>query len=265
MDTLTSTNRIDRIFREKNKNVLSVYFTAGFPRLEDTVPVMEGLQKAGADMIEIGIPFSDPMADGPTIQESNHAALCNGMTLKKLFAQLENIREKIHLPVILMGYFNPVMQYGIENFCQACEKTGIDGLIVPDLPVQDYLDHYKETFDRHGIYNIFLITPQTSGWRIRQIDENSKGFIYMVSSASITGARSSISAEQENYFQRIGAMKLKNPQMIGFGISNNETFRTACNYASGAIIGSAFIRVLQQSKDLRTDIVSFIQSVKKGL
>jgi tryptophan synthase alpha chain len=256
------TNRITTLFQEKNNHLLSVYFTAGFPHLEDTVSIMEHLQEGGADLIEIGIPFSDPMADGPTIQESNQAALHNGMTLKQLFQQLENIRGKIHIPIILMGYFNPIMQYGLEKFCETCERLEIDGLIVPDLPMQDYLNLYKQQFDQYGIFNIFLITPQTSEDRIREIDKNSNGFIYMVSSASITGAKSSISEEQINYFQRVQQMKLKNPRLIGFGISNRETFDMACNYASGAIIGSAFIKVLQQSKNLREDIINYIKSVK---
>lgn len=261
MNTIT-TNRITTAFQEKQKNLLSVYFTAGFPKPEDTVPIMVHLQESGADLIEIGIPFSDPMADGPTIQESNQAALVNGMTLKKLFQQLEGVREKVHLPIILMGYFNPILQYGLDKFCETCERIGIDGLIVPDLPMQDYLDHYKKHFDRYGIYNIFLISPQTTEERIRQIDENSNGFIYVVSSASITGAKSSISDEQIGYFQRVQNMNLKNPRLIGFGISNHETFETACQFASGAIIGSAFIKILQQSKDLKNDIVNYIKSVK---
>jgi tryptophan synthase alpha chain len=258
---MATTNRITTTIQEKNNNLLSVYFTAGFPGLEDTVPIMEHLQEGGADLIEIGIPFSDPMADGPTIQESNQAALYNGMTLKKLFQQLENVRERVHLPIILMGYFNPIMQYDLDRFCQTCERIGIDGLIVPDLPMQDYLDLYKPQFDKYGIFNIFLITPQTSEERIRQIDENSNGFIYMVSSASITGAKSSITDEQIGYFERIEQMGLKNPRLIGFGISNRETFDTACRYASGAIIGSAFIKILQKSTDLKQDIIGYIKSV----
>jgi len=259
---MISTNRIDGVFRDKKKNILSVYFTAGFPSLNDTADILLYLQDAGADMIEIGIPFSDPMADGPTIQESNHTALQNGMSLKILFQQLEEVREKINIPLILMGYLNPAMQYGIEAFCESCARTGIDGLIIPDLPMQEYLDYYRQLFDRFGIYNIFLISPQTSESRVRQIDENSKGFIYMVSSASVTGAREGISPEQIDYFNRIKNMNLKNPLMIGFGISNNQTFKTACAYASGAIIGSAFIRALKESGDLKTGIFNFIQSVK---
>ena len=259
---IATTNRIDKVFQEKKAGILSVYFTAGFPQLEDTVPIMEYLQEGGADLIEIGVPFSDPMADGPTIQASNQAALNNGMTLEKLFEQLRHVREKVRIPIILMGYFNPVVQYGIERFCKACEQVGVDGLIIPDLPMQDYIDFYKRDFDKYGIYNIFLITPQTSSERVRLIDNNSSGFIYMVSSASITGAKSSISGDQVDYFTRINEMELKNPRLIGFGISNRETFTTACQYASGAIIGSAFIKVLQQSKNLKQDVINYIKSVK---
>ncbi len=258
----TIKNRIVQLFQQKQKNLLSVYFTAGFPNLHDTTTIMEALQTGGADLIEIGIPFSDPMADGPTIQESNQAALHNGMSLKILFQQLETLNDKITIPVILMGYLNPILQFGLEKFCEACEKTGIDGLILPDLPMQDYLDMYKPIFEKHGITNIFLITPQTSESRIRLVDEHSHGFIYMVSSASITGARQSISTEQINYFQRVKAMNLKNPQLIGFGISNRETFQVACENAAGAIIGSAYIKLLQQSKDITNDTIEYIKSVK---
>ncbi len=258
----TIKNRIVQLFQQKQKNLLSVYFTAGFPNLHDTTTIMEALQTGGADLIEIGIPFSDPMADGPTIQESNQAALHNGMSLKILFQQLETLNDRITIPVILMGYLNPILQFGLEKFCEACEKTGIDGLILPDLPMQDYLDMYKPIFEKHGITNIFLITPQTSESRIRMVDEHSHGFIYMVSSASITGARQSISLEQINYFQRVKAMNLKNPQLIGFGISNRETFQVACENAAGAIIGSAYIKLLQQSNDIANDTIEYIKSVK---
>lgn len=254
-------NRLDIVFTGKEANILSVYFTAGFPGLDDTVPVLECLQESGADMIEIGIPYSDPVADGPTIQESNQVALNNGMSLKLLMRQLQDIRQKITIPIILMGYFNPLMQYGLEKFCKECKDIGIDGLILPDLPMQQYLDEYKGLFQQYGLYNIFLISPQTSEARIRTIDQHSNGFIYMVSSASITGAKSGISVEQEAYFQRINSMQLKNPKLIGFGISNQETFQKACNFAQGAIIGSAFIKVLENSKDIKADIQAFIKDI----
>jgi len=261
MPTIT-TNRIDQLFETKKENILSVYFTAGFPELEDTVPVMQHLQEAGADIIEIGMPFSDPVADGPTIQESSTIALNNGMTLKLLFEQIEDIRKTVDIPILLMGYLNPVIQYGMENFCQKCQEVGIDGLILPDLPLQEYVEEYKALFEQHGLHNIFLISPQTSEERIRQIDENSHGFIYMVSSASITGAKGDITEEQKAYFKRVSEMNLKNPTLIGFGISNRETFQQACAHSSGAIIGSAFIKLLKESKDLEADIKQFVQSVK---
>lgn len=266
MTTITKNkiNRIDQVFRDKKENILSVYFTAGFPQINDTVTIIQTLEEAGADLVEIGIPFSDPMADGPTIQQSNQQALQNGMTLELLFSQLNDIRSKVDLPIILMGYFNPIIQYGLENFCKKCEEVGIDGIIVPDLPMMDFLGIYKNQFDQFGLYNIFLITPQTSTDRIQLIDQNSNGFIYMVSSASITGARHEISTAQINYFNRVKSYQLKNPQLIGFGISNADTFNKACQYASGAIIGSAFIKVLKQSTPdtMRNDITHYIKSVK---
>ena len=208
-------NRIDQKFQE-DKKLLSIYFSAGHPNLEDTVPILKKLQTAGVDMVEIGLPFSDPLADGPTIQESSTEALQNGMTTDKLFSQLENIREEIHIPLVLMGYFNPMMQYGIEKFCQRCQAIGIDGLIIPDLPVDVYHDQYKSLFDQYGLYNMFLITPQTPEQRIRYIDEVSNGFIYMVSSASVTGAKSTFGNTQTAYFQRIADMHLDTPTVVGF-------------------------------------------------
>ena len=254
-------NRIDQLFKNKQERILNVYFTAGYPALDDTVSVMQSLEKAGADLIEIGIPFSDPVADGPTIQESNGVALDNGMTLKLLFEQLEGIREKVSIPFVLMGYINPIVQYGIEEFCAKCEALGVDGLILPDLPMFEYLETYKTIFDKHGLYNIFLITPQTSEARIREIDDNSNGFIYMVSSASTTGAKSSISEDQTAYFARVKEMGLKNPTLIGFGISNAETFDKACANANGAIIGSAFIKALSGEGALNEKVENFVKSV----
>ena len=254
-------NRIDQLFQSKGDRILNVYFTAGYPNLQDTAKVMQGLEKAGADLIEVGIPFSDPIADGPTIQESNGIALDNGMTLKVLFEQLQDIRQSVSVPFVLMGYVNPIVQYGIEAFCAKCEEIGVDGLILPDLPMFEYLDTYKPLFDKHGLYNIFLITPQTSEARIREIDDNSNGFIYMVSSASTTGAKSSISTDQEAYFARIKGMNLKNPTLIGFGISNAETFDRACANANGAIIGSAFIKALAGEGALEQKIEDFVGSV----
>jgi tryptophan synthase alpha chain len=255
-------NRIHYLFNTKQDRVLSIYFTAGFPRLEDTIPVMEAIQAGGADIIEIGIPYSDPIADGPTIQDSNTIALDNGMSMKKLFEQLKGFRAKIHMPVVLMGYLNPIMQFGMEEFCRKCKEVGIDGLILPDLPMQQYLDEFKSLFDSYGLVNTFLISPQTSEKRIREIDENTDGFIYMVSSHSITGAKADISEEQIAYFERVKAMNLKNPRLIGFGISDSQTFTTASNYSNGAIIGSAFIKTVKNSQNLSKDIQDYLRSVK---
>ncbi|MDQ3392578.1 MAG: tryptophan synthase subunit alpha [Bacteroidota bacterium] len=259
---LKSTNRLDHVFQEKKKNILSVYFTAGFPQPNATLEIMQSLQESGADIIEVGIPYSDPVADGPTIQDSNMVALENGMSLRKLMHQLKEMRRTIDIPVILMGYLNPVIQYGMEKFCKECEEIGVDGLILPDLPMAQYLEEFKSMFESHGLYNIFLISPQTNTERIHFIDKNSNGFIYVVSSASITGAKTGISTDQIKYFEKIQNMNLKNPKLIGFGISNNETFSSACKHAEGAIIGSAFIRLLAESKDLKNDIKNYITAVK---
>lgn len=256
-------NRIHTLFNTKKDRVLSIYFTAGFPKLEDTMPIMEAIQTGGADIIEIGVPYSDPVADGPTIQDSNMIALENGISLKKIFDQLRGFRAKIHIPVVMMGYLNPIMQYGMEAFCKKCKEVGVDGLILPDLPMQQYLDDYKSLFEEYGLVNTFLISPQTSEKRIREIDENTNGFIYMVSSHSITGAKSGITEEQVSYFKRVEDMNLKNPTLIGFGISDSETFSKASEYSNGAIIGSAFIKTVKNSKNLSEDIQTYIQSVIK--
>ena len=254
-------NRIDQLFQNKKERVLSIYFTAGFPQLEDTLTIMQAIESAGADIIEVGVPYSDPIADGPTIQDSNQIALDNGMSLKKLFDQLKDMRQSVSLPVVLMGYLNPIIQYGMEAFCKKCQEIGVDGLILPDLPMQQYLDEFKEVFDRYDLCNTFLISPQTSEKRIQEIDSHSNGFIYMVSAHSITGARTGISEEQVAYFKRVEAMNLQNPRLIGFGISDSETFSTASKYGNGAIIGSAFIKKIKDSQDLKSDIESYIQSV----
>ena len=252
-------NRIDKKFQE-DKKLLSIYFSAGHPSLEDTVPILKKLQAAKVDMVEIGLPFSDPLADGPTIQESSTQALSNGMTTDKLFSQLENIREYINIPLILMGYFNPMMQFGIEKFCKCCESIGIDGLIIPDLPVDVYHEKYKLLFDKHGLYNMFLITPQTPEKRIRYIDKVSNGFIYMVSSASVTGAKNTFGNSQKDYFKRISGMRLSSPTVVGFGISNASTYSTAIEHSNGAIIGSAFINFLEDKGV--TKIADFISSIR---
>ncbi|MDY8134193.1 tryptophan synthase subunit alpha [Aquimarina sp. 2201CG5-10] len=252
-------NRINQKLSE-DKKLLSIYFTAGYPSLHDTKKIIQDLEKSGVDMIEIGLPFSDPLADGPTIQESSTVALKNGMTTKLLFEQLKDIRETVNIPLIIMGYFNPMMQYGVEAFCAECQEIGIDGLIIPDLPVAEYHEHYQKTFEKYGLINVFLITPQTSDERIRFIDDVSNGFIYMVSSASTTGAKSSFGDVQQHYFDRIANLNLKNPQIVGFGISNNETFRQATKTTKGAIIGSAFIKHLTNNGV--DDIDDFIKSIR---
>jgi len=252
-------NRINKKLQE-DKKLLSIYFTAGYPKLNDTVSVIESLEKSGVDFIEIGLPFSDPLADGPTIQASSTAALENGMTTELLFNQLKDIRKTVSIPLIIMGYFNPMMQYGVEEFCEKCAKIGIDGLIIPDLPVQDYNENYKAIFEKYGIINVFLITPQTSDERIRFIDSISNGFIYMVSSAGVTGAKNSFGNTQETYFNRIASMKLNAPQIIGFGISNAATFQQATLNAKGAIIGSAFVNYL--TKNGVASIPKFITTIR---
>ena len=239
-------NRIDQTFQKEHK-LLSIYFSAGHPELEDTLPIVCALQESGVDMVEIGLPFSDPLADGPTIQKSSTRALRNGMTTEKLFDQLRNIRESINIPLVLMGYFNPIMQFGIERFCENSQNVGIDGLIIPDLPVDLYNQTYRIIFEKYNLYNMFLITPQTSDERIRFIDNVSNGFIYMVSSASVTGARSNFGRIHNNYFKRIASMKLKSPQLVGFGISNAETYMAATRFCRGAIIGSAFIKFIEKN------------------
>lgn len=254
-------NRIKELFKQKNQKVLNIYFTAGFPSLDDTLPILESIQDAGADIAEIGMPYSDPVADGETIQISNHTALNNGMSLNLLFSQLKFMRETVSIPVILMGYINPVLQFGVEEFCKKCHEIGVDGLILPDLPINEYVQEYKAIFDKYGIVNIFLITPQTSEERILQIDQNSEGFIYMVSSASITGATSGITSTMIEYFERVNTLPLQNPRLIGFGINDHDSFNKASEYAQGAIIGSAFIRILQQSKNLKLDILNYIRGV----
>lgn len=238
-------NRITETLKAPKK-LLSIYFTAGYPQLNDTVSVIKTLEDNGVDMVEIGLPFSDPLADGPTIQASSTAALKNGMSSELLFQQLANIRSTVNIPLIIMGYFNPILQFGVEAFCKKCQEVGIDGLIIPDLPADVYNDSYKSIFQKYGLINIFLITPQTSEARIRFIDSISEGFIYMVSSASVTGSQSGFGTEQEAYFKRIHNMQLNNPQIVGFGIKDKETFNQATQYAKGAIIGSAFIKQLTQ-------------------
>lgn len=239
-----------------------MYFTAGYPNLNDTVPIILELEKNGVDLIEVGMPFSDPLADGPTIQQSSEIAIRNGMTIPMLFEQLQDIRQHTQIPLVLMGYLNPVMQYGVERFCQKCREVGIDGIILPDLPLADYVREYKHIFEEHNLSKVFLITPQTPEQRIREIDTHTNGFVYMVSSASTTGSTNGKAVANTDYFQRVGKMELRNPAMIGFGIHNNDTFSQACQHAKGAIIGSAFIKAVAQEGSLQENIHSFIQSIR---
>lgn len=254
-------NRIEQLFNDKPEKVLNVYFTAGYPRLDDTMTIIKALEKSGADLVEIGMPYSDPIADGETIQQSNGVALDNDMSIKVLFEQLKDLRSEVNLPVVLMGYINPIVQFGMEAFCQKCQEVGVDGLILPDLPMFEYLEVYKPMFEKYGLLNTFLITPQTSDERIREIDNNSKGFIYMVSSASTTGAKTGISEDQEAYFERVNAMGLNNPTLIGFGISDKATFEKAAANSNGAIIGSAFIKAISHEGDLEHNINTFIKGI----
>ncbi len=254
-------NRINQLFEKKNKNILSVYFTAGFPNLNDTVEIIQQLEKNGVDLIEIGMPFSDPTADGPTIQRSSEVALKNGMSVNLLFEQLKTIRESVSIPLVLMGYFNPVFQFGVERFCQKCKEIGIDGTILPDLPLDEFETQYKTIFEENNLHNILLITPQTSEARINQIDEASSGFIYMVSSSATTGAGKKVEDFQKDYFEKVQNMNLKNPTVIGFGISDNATFSNACKYANGAIIGSAFVSSFQAELKLEDSISKFVKKM----
>ncbi|MBX2845413.1 MAG: tryptophan synthase subunit alpha [Saprospiraceae bacterium] len=251
-------NRIDALFQSDQKNLLNIYFTAGFPERDSTLKIIQELDNAGVDLIEIGMPYSDPLADGPTIQESGSMALKNGFTLDLLFEQLQQVRSITNKPLILMGYLNQLMQYGLEAFCQQAQACGIDGLIIPDMPLDLYAHQYQSIIEAHGLHSIFLITPRTPDARIRKVDTLSKGFIYMVADSSITGKKGGISEKQVEYFERINAMNLNTPRLIGFGISDHATFSTACNYAQGAIIGSAFIRHL----DAGNVVADFVKMVR---
>lgn len=237
-------NRINKLFADKPQDLLSIYFCAGAPTLDGTANVIRTLASNGINMIEIGIPFSDPMADGPVIQDAATKALHNGMSIRLLFEQLKDIRKDVEIPLILMGYLNPIVRYGFENFCQKCVEVGIDGMILPDLPFRDYMEEYKPIADKYDLRIIMLITPETSDERIRFIDENTDGFIYMVSSTATTGAQKEFDAQKQAYFNKVRAMNLVHPTMIGFGISNNQTLKSAQANANGAIIGSKFVQLL---------------------
>lgn len=254
-------NRLNELFQNKKEPLLSLYFTAGYPELNSTVDVAKAVEKAGADFIEIGFPYSDPLADGPVIQHSSQVSLQNGMNLKVLFEQLKELRKRVNIPVLLMGYVNPVLQYGVKNFCESCASVGVDGIIVPDLPMYEYEELYKDDFISNNLSNIFLVTPQTSEERIRKIDELSNGFIYLLSSSSTTGKNLKVSEEAEAYFSRIRDMKLKNPTMIGFGISDQASFNKAAEYTRGAIVGSAFVKFLGTENAMQR-IPEFVRSIR---
>ena len=257
-------NKINKLFANRgDKKLLSLYFCAGAPTLNATCDVILTMQRRGIDMIEVGVPFSDPMADGPVIQDAATKALRNGMNLKTLFAQLQSIKEQVQIPLILMGYLNPIMQYGIDHFCQSCVESGVSGMIIPDLPFKDYQDVVKPVADRYDLRVIMLITPETSEESIRFIDDNNDGFIYMVSSAATTGAQQEFDAARQAYFSRIDHMQLTHPRMIGFGISNHQTLQSALAHSSGAIIGSQFVSLLDTCHDADTAIRKLLEEKLK--
>lgn len=254
-------NRIDKLFQDKKNNILSVYFTAGYPKLDDTVKVIQSLEENGVDLLEIGVPFSDPMADGLVIQSSGSQALKNGMSLRVLFKQLSDIRQTVSIPLVMMSYLNPIIQFGFDNYCKEASRCGVDGLIIPDLPFAEYMESYRSVAEKYGLHIIMLITPETSEKRIKLIDRNTSGFIYMVSAATVTGARDKFSNENLDYFRRVNEIQLNNPRLIGFGISNKETFKAACREASGAIIGSKFISLLDSEESIDAAAKKLITSI----
>ena len=255
-------NRIDKLFTNNRKKILSIYFTAGYPELNDTVKIIKELDEAGADLIEIGMPFSDPVADGPVIQRSSEKALKNGMTLELLFSQIEKVRNITDIPLILMGYINPFFRYGMESFIRKCSETGIDGTIIPDLPPDEYLRSYDSLYASYGICNIFLISPQTPAERIQYLDSISKGFLYLVSTSSTTGIKNGIDETQVEYFEKVKGLNLKTPLLTGFGISDRSSFMRACEYSNGAIVGSAFVKTLDKNDSLEDKIRNFITSFR---
>jgi tryptophan synthase alpha chain len=256
-------NRIKSLFKKKQRNILNVYCTAGYPKLDSTIEVMQSLQESGADLIELGMPYSDPLADGPVIQESSLRAIENGMTINTLFGQLKDMRATVDIPVILMGYMNPVLQYGFEKFCASAVEAGIDGLILPDLPMYEFETEYGEIIKKYNLDLIFLVTPETKEDRLRRIDSLSTGFIYAVSSSSTTGSNKDIN-DQQSYFQKLQSMKLKNPVFVGFGIKDKQTFEAACKFTNGAIIGTAYIKALSNGKDVKEATQKFLGSVLNG-
>ncbi len=255
-------NRIDKLFNEKEQNILSIYYPAGFPKLDDTLTILSELQNNGVDMVELGIPFSDPMADGVVIQQAATKALSNGISLRLIFSQLETMRQTITIPVILMGYLNPIMQYGFEKFCKDCKEVGVDGVIIPDLPFKEYMSDFKEIAERYDVKVVMFISPETSEERIRLIDTEASGFIYMVSSSGTTGARGSFGTSGDAYFERVDSLGLKHPRLIGFGVSNKETFEAACNSSSGAIIGSHFVKLLESCDTPKEAVEKLLSDIR---
>ncbi len=253
-------NRIEKLFQKKQNHILNIYCTAGYPALQSTTEVLMALQEHGADLVEIGMPYSDPLADGEVIQASSSIALANGMTITTLFSQLNNIRDYFQLPLILMGYMNPVLQYGFEKFCADAANVGVDGIILPDLPMYEFENLYQPIFEKYQLNNIFLVTPETSEARIKKIDELGSGFIYAVSSSSTTGNNKAIE-DQEQYFKKLQALQLKNPILVGFGIKDRQTFQAAAKYSNGAIIGSAYIKALGNQKDINLITKEFLNSI----
>jgi len=254
-------NRITSLFERKKKDILNIYFTAGYPDLDDTARILKHISTLDVDLVEIGIPFSDPLADGPTIQNSGSKALENGISLAKIFDQLEGIRETVDTPIILMGYLNSLLQFGEEEFCRRCEEVGVDGLIIPDMPLGYYEKHYEALLKKHGLVNIMLVTPETSEERIREIDAKSEAFIYAVSSNSITGGSVNVNGQIE-YYNRLNAMNLSTPHLIGFGVSDRDSFNNVCEYSAGGIIGSAFIKAISQEGALEENITKFINEIR---
>jgi tryptophan synthase alpha chain len=254
-------SRVSEIFKEAGDK-LSIYYTAGYPNLDSTLEIAESLEKAGVDFLEVGIPYSDPVADGPVIQESSGIALKNGMSVAVLFEQLAELRKRVSIPVFLMGYFNPVLQYGVERFCEKCAEVGVDGVIIPDLPMYEYKELYQDIFQKNKVSNVFIVTPQTAEERIREIDSLSNAFIYLISSSATTGKNLKVSEESSAYFKRLQSMKLKTPIVIGFGISDHETYVHANQYADAAIIGTAFVRLLGGENHL-DKIPDFVKGIKE--
>ena len=252
---------MNTIEKKEGTPLLSIYFTAGYPTLDSTISIAKKLEEAGADFLEIGFPYSDPVADGPVIQHSSEVALANGMIVRKLFDQLVDLRKHVSIPVFLMGYFNPVLQFGVERFCEECKHVGVNGVIIPDLPMDEYEELYKETFEKNGIANIFIVTPQTSEERIRKIDSLSNSFIYLLSSNATTGKTLDVGDNTAAYFKRIHDLQLKNPLIVGFGISDKATFQKASQHTAGAIIGTAFVKKLKE-QDYLDQIPVFISSIK---